>query len=403
MKPDKHNMQRLFAVICVLGLLQSPTTAMAQAAIAMKAGVVGVKVLIGLVGVAEGKPFEINSIFGNQRPDARQPLTAEELGAALDKSLAKSFRSEYLKTTLDQVTELQEHVREYNSDGVVASRREQIAAIILNADKIRAAIQNRIHHGDFFKLLPDFMMATNTWLAFETERKFVTVNEDTSLAKRKAAYEHQNQIVAFEVVHALRLLHEFYYHDFIDTGKRDCIYKKPGQHLTNRQGENIPYFDSQIYIKKFGLKVCGLTGEDMALRFNNLNNNIRRFLGPVRYMEKSVVLPKMFPNSAWHTNYRVFKKNKNEWVYTFKTKGKYTYYGPFKTKADAEASRVARAMMSYRDILGDIPGMVRQWEKLVLAIGTHQNKSDAIRLVNELGVRKAKLSWSKGISHGARH
>ena len=47
---------------------------------------------------------------------------------------------------------------------------------------------------------------------------------------------------------------------------------------------------------------------------------------------------------------------------------------------------MARAMMSYRDILGDIPGMVRQWEKLVLAIGTHQQKSDAIRLVKEIGV-----------------
>ena len=51
MKPGKHNMKRLFAVVCVLGLLQSPATAMAQAGLAMKAGVVGVKVLIGLVGV----------------------------------------------------------------------------------------------------------------------------------------------------------------------------------------------------------------------------------------------------------------------------------------------------------------------------------------------------------------
>ena len=204
MKPGKHNMKRLFAVVCVLGLLQSPATAMAQAGLAMKAGVVGVKVLIGLVGVAEGKPFEINSIFGNQRPDARQPLTAVELGAALDKSLAKSFRSEYLKTTLDLVRLLHTQVRDYNSDGSVASRRGQIDAITLTADKIRAAIQNRIHHGQFFKLLPDFMMATNTWFAFQIERKFVTVNEDASPAKRKAAYEHQNRIVAFEVVLALR-------------------------------------------------------------------------------------------------------------------------------------------------------------------------------------------------------
>ena len=135
-KPGKHNLKRLFAVVCVLGLLQSPATAMAQAGLAMKAGVVGVKVLIGLVGVAEGKPFEINSIFGDQRPGP-QPLTAEELGRALDESLAKSFRSEYLKTTLDQVTELQMNVREYNSSGSVASRREQIHAIIHNADKIR--------------------------------------------------------------------------------------------------------------------------------------------------------------------------------------------------------------------------------------------------------------------------
>ena len=392
-------MKRLFAVVCVLGLLQSPATAMAQAGIAMKAGVVGVKVLIGLVGVAEGKPFEINSIFGNQRPDGPQPLTAEELGAALDKSLAKSFRSEYLKTTLDLVTLLHTHVREYNSDGDVASRRGQIDAIILTADKIRAAIQNRIHHGDFFKLLPDFMMATNTWLAFQTERKFVTVNEHASPAKRKAAYKHQNQIVAFEVVHALGLLHDMYYHDFIDTseaGKRDCIYKKPSQSLTNLYGENIPYFDSKFYIEKYGLKVC---------RLRILMDKFRRFcLGGnkectgVYYKKKSPRLMdiraaevggmKTVPIPAWSTNYRVFKKNKNEWVYIFKTKGKYTYYGPFKTKAEAEASRVARAMMSYRDILGDIPGMVRQWEKLVLAIGTHQNKSDAIRLVNELGVRR---------------
>jgi len=344
---------------------------MAQAGMAMKAGVVGVKVLIGLVGVAEGKPFEINSIFGDHQRPGPQPLTAEELGRALDKSLAKRFRSEYLKTTLDQVTELHEHVREYNSDGSVASRREQIAAIIQNADKIRAAIQNRIHHGDFFKLLPDFMMATNTWLAFETERKFVTVNEDSSLAKRKAAYEHQNQIVAFEVVHALRLLNEMYYHDFIDTGKRDCIYKKPSQSLTNYKGENIPYFDSKSYIETYGAKVCGLG-------VYNIKYRMRGGIGIGGFDKKIIPIP------AWSTNYRVFEKNKNEWVYIFKTKGKYTYYGPFKTKAEAEASRVARAMMSYRDILGDIPGMVRQWEKLVLAIGTHQQKSDAIRLVKEL-------------------
>lgn len=364
MKPEKHNMKRLFAVVCVLGLLQSPATAMAQAGIAMKAGVVGVKVLIGLVGVAEGKPFEINSIFGNQRPDARQPLTAVELGAALDKSLAKSFRSEYLKTTLDLVRLLHTQVRDYNSDGDVPSRRGQIDAIIGNADKIRASIQNRIHLGDFFKLLPDFMMATNTSLAFQTERKFVTVNEHASPAKRKLAYEHQNRIVAFEVVHALRLLNEMYYHDFIDTGKRDCIYKKPGQSITNYKGENIRYFDSKT-------KVCGL-------RASNIKYHMQ-YLAP----DKEIL-----PIPAWSTNYRVFEKNKNEWVYIAKTKGKYTYYGPFKTKAEAEASRVASAMMSYRDILGDIPDMVRQWEKLVLAIGTHQNKSDAIRLVNELGVRR---------------
>ena len=76
------------------------------------------------------------------------------------------------------------------------------------------------------------------------------------------------------------------------------------------------------------------------------------------------------------------------WRFLGQPQSKYTYYGPFKTKAEAEASRVARAMMSYRDILGDIPGMVRQWEKLVLVIGTHQQKSDAIRLVKELGVRR---------------
>jgi hypothetical protein len=265
--------------------------------------------------------------------------------------------------------------------------------------KSGGAIKNRIHDGQFFKLLPDFMMATNTWLAFESERKFVTVHEDASPAKRKAAYEHQNRIVAREVVLALRLLHKFYYQDFIDTseaGKRDCIYKKPSQSLTNLYGENIPYFDSKFYIEKYGLKVC---------RLRILMDKFRRFcLGGnkectgVYYKKKSPRLMdiraaevggmKTVPIPAWSTNYRVFKKNKNEWVYIFKTKGKYTYYGPFKTKAEAEASRVARAMMSYRDILGDIPGMVRQWEKLVLAIGTHQQKSDAIRLVKELGVRR---------------
>ena len=164
---------------------------------------------------------------------------------------------------------------------------------------------------------------------------------------------------------------------------------------------------------KYGPKVCSL--RIFVDQFRNFCAGDNKECTGVYYKKKSHSLTlmretmgifggmKSVPIPAWSTNYRVFEKNKNEWVYTFKTKGKYTYYGPFKTKADAEASRVARAMMSYRDILGDIPGMVRQWEKLVLAIGTHQNKSDAIRLVNELGVRKAKLSWSKGISHGARH
>jgi len=354
-------MKRLFAVVCVLGLLQSPATAMAQAGIAAQ---VGVKLITTVVGALAGEGFD--SIFGDDGP---QPLTAEELGAALDKSLAKSFRSEYLKTTLDQVTELQINVREYNSDGSVASRREQIDAIIHNADKIRGAIQNRIHHGQFFKLLPDFMMATNTWFAFQTERKFVTVNEDASPAKRKAAYEHQNQIVAFEVVHALGLLHDMYYHDFIDTGTRGCdshghggIYMKPGQLITDFRGKDI-------------LKWAGGRGWGAPLQF------CVQFMHKFPYGNLAV-------NKNWFNNFRVFEKHRNEWVYTAKTKGKYTYYGPFKTKAEAEASRVARAMMSYRDILGDIPGMVRQWEKLVLAIGTDQNKSDAIRLVKELGVRR---------------
>jgi hypothetical protein len=129
MKPEKHNMKRLFAVVCVLGLLQSPTTAMAQASIAYD---VGVKILVTLVGVLAGKGFD--SVFAE---DAPQPLTAEEIGQALDKSLAKSFSSEYLKKVRDQISYLRTNVREYNSDGDVASRREQIDAIIHNADKIR--------------------------------------------------------------------------------------------------------------------------------------------------------------------------------------------------------------------------------------------------------------------------
>jgi len=357
-------MKRLFAIVCVLGLLQSPATAMAQAGIAAQ---VGVKLMTTVVGVIAGKGFD--SIFAE---DAPQPLTAEELGQALDKSLAKSFRSEYLKTTLDQVTELHANIREYNSKGSVDSRREQIDAIIHNADKIRGAIQNRIHHGQFFKLLPDFMMATNTWLAFQAERKFVSVNEDASLANRKASYEQSNHIVAREVVYVLGLLHDMYYHDFIDTGKRDCIYKKPGQRLTDYEGRNLPRFDSLT-------KVCKL-----------LLYNVQYIVTKATLLgnkEKADTVTHN-PNSAWSTNYRVFEKNKNEWVHIAKTKGKYTYHGPFNTKAKAEANRVAIAMMSYRDILGDIPGMVRQWEKLVLAIGTHQNKSDAIRLVKELGVRR---------------
>ena len=147
-------MQRLFAVICVLGLLQSPTTAMAQASIVYD---VGVKIGVTLVGVLAGKGFD--SVFAEDVP---QPLTAEEIGQALDKSLAKGFRSEYLKTTLDQVSALQENIREYRSIASVNSRREQIDRISNLADKIRGAIKNRIHHGQFFKLLPDFMMATNT-------------------------------------------------------------------------------------------------------------------------------------------------------------------------------------------------------------------------------------------------
>ena len=82
---------------------------MAQEAVVAQ---IGVKLIGSVLGALAGKGFD--SIFGG-KDDGPKPLTAEELGHALDKSLAKSFKSEYLKHVRDQISELRSKVREYRA------------------------------------------------------------------------------------------------------------------------------------------------------------------------------------------------------------------------------------------------------------------------------------------------
>ncbi len=367
-------MKKLATLLIFAALLMEPAPVYAQTAFAEK---VGTKLLVSLIGAIAGKGFK--SIFG----EGPQPVTKDELETAL----RDSFKSAKLKDIQADVVDLKSKVRAYLSKGSTASRREQIDGITDIADHIRSNIQVQIHNGAFFDLLPDYMTATSVWLAFKSERKFVSV-DDTATAEQKAAAEKEaNEIVAGEAVHALGMVKDFYYNDFIDTGSRVCFQKQSNQLFFNNKGQDVP---NRIGISKSRPK------KDFSKKF--CFKDVTKYLVQQFPSVGGIAALGFMPHKDFYKSYRTFKHpRKNEWFFTYETSigrkhgGEYTLGGPYSTKAKADFARVAKAIVFYGDILGDIPGTVRHWEDLAIKISDHVHEghyeTEAKRLSHELGAR----------------
>jgi hypothetical protein len=358
--------------ICTIMLPTTPV--FAQAAFAEK---IGTKLLTSVLGTIVGKEF--GSIFG----EGPQPVTKEQLADALK----NSFKSAKLKDIEADVDNLKSKVRAYQKSGSNDSRREQIDTITDLADHIRSNIQVQIHHGAFFDLLPDYMTAMSIWLAFKTERKWVGVGEDATAEKQAESQREAIELVASEAVHALSMVHDFYYHDFVDTGTRRCFKKRPNQHLFGIKGNDIP---NHIGISKSRPK------KDFSTLF--CFDDVKAYCIQQFPSVGAMAALNFFPHQDFYRSFRTFKHpRKDEWFYTYETSigrkhnGEYTLGGPYPTRAKAEFARVANSIVFYGDIVGNIPGIVRRWEDLAVGISEHINvshyKTEAKRLSHELGAR----------------
>lgn len=367
-------MRKIVAVIFLLTIVTPTTPVLAQAAFAEK---VGTKLLVSLIGAIAGKGF--NSIFG----EGPQPVTKKQL----DDALRNSFKSAKLNDIQADVIDLKTKVRSYQSTGSTASRREQIDGITDIADHIRSNIQVQIHHGAFFDLLPDYMTATSIWLTFKAERKYVAVDDNVTASQKVVAEKEANEIVAAEAVHALSMVRDFYYNDFIDTSERRCFRKQANALLYNQKGHDIP---NQIGILKSQPK------KDFSKKF--CMADVMKYLVRQAPSVGGIASFGFTPHQDFYRGYRTFKHpRKNEWFYTYETSigrkrgGEYTLDGPYPTKAKADSARVAKAIVFYGDLLGNIPGIVRNWENLAVKISEHIHeghyKTEAKRLSRELGAR----------------
>ncbi len=219
------------------------------------------------------------------------------------------------------------------------------------------------------------MTATSVWLAFKAERKWVSVDANATAAERAKAHTEANHIVAAEVVHALSMVREFYYHEFIDTGGRRCVKKTDKQHFYNVLGQDLP---AKVGIYKS--RKIDVTREYCSREVN-------------KYLISSVgifgINFRLHPD--FEKNYRTFKHpKKNEWFFTYashiaRRRGEYRLDGPHGSKAEAEKWRVWRAIVFYGDLVGDIPGTVRHWTEVAVKLGEHHHKHEAERLSHELG------------------
>lgn len=362
-------MTRLCAgLILALSILFAPAV-QAQTGFAAQ---IGTKLITSVLGALAG--HGINSIFG-QGP---QPVTAAELGEALD----DSFKAEALKEVEADVANLRSKVRSYQKSASAESRRDQIDAITDLADHIRATAQIRIHSdGQFFELLPDYLMATNVWLAFKAERKFVSLADDATAAETEAAFTEANHIVAGEAVHALSTVNDFYYHDFVDTGKRRCYVKQPHQKFFNLTGDDI---GNEVRIRKkkskkldITTKYCGRAVNDFLKKtpFRSFHKGLKFVINPAFGSGRSFKHPK---KTEWYFTYENAIARSNE-------RGEYILAGPYGSKSAADKARVGHAIVFYADLLGDVPGMVRAWRDLTKKIGQAHQGTEAERLSRSLG------------------